>query len=110
MTTTTYRHHPYAQDRPAPDRPKWHSVPPTHGHATATLSTRREGLPPSPPRSRRDGSEKSESSIRGVGVNGNGAVGLGVVLGSSGGGKWWDDELVRWPSFRTRDLSMSPTI
>lgn len=75
-----YRHHPYAAP-PAQSgsRPKWATA------AEKEKMTVRTELPPSPPRSRRDESETPSLGLP-----------LGMAFGANGGGKWWDEELVRY--------------
>ncbi|WVW81908.1 hypothetical protein I302_103908 [Kwoniella bestiolae CBS 10118] len=73
--THQYRHHPYAPT------PNTKNTPSSSSSSRQYPRSSPNGeLPPSPPRSRRDGSETP-------------SIGLGVAFGGSAGGKWWDEEL-----------------
>ena len=78
--THAYRHHPYAAPpAQSSSRPKWAAA------AEKEKMAARDNLPPSPPRSRRDESETPSLGLP-----------LGMAFGANGGGKWWDEELVRF--------------
>ena len=79
------RHHPYQRpNKYWSDGNNAAAAAASHHSINGVATTGNERVPPSPPRSRRDASETP-------------SIGLGVAFGQSGGGKWWDEELVRLP-------------